>query len=260
MAKKTVVHYLLSTKQGPPAVPAERTQNTNRAGVDSHRIPLSREGAAMKSPKSKTLATKVPLNFLLGCPQDDVASFQLARLAAVADLRKQLYNVLDLMIEQTAVAMLAEWFRDSDRDAIKRALDAEESPMDWAIRLIRERQRGEGGKELLPLPALPRGAAHLAAALRDTERNLAEGKCGVCPKPLDRNFVRYCSEHLRTARSINRLLGWLRLALAGFSHDFGQRRVLDLDALLPLAQLTRDLLLNPSQFLHQPCVVLKLLR
>ena len=161
----------------------------------------------MKSPKSKTLAAKVPLNFLLGCPQDDVASFQLARLAAVADLRKQLYNVLDLMIEQTAVAMLAEWFRDSDRDAIKRALDDEESPMDWAVRLIRERQRGEGEKELLPLPALPRGAAHLAAALRYTERNLAEGKCGVCPKPLDRNSVRYCSEHLRAARLRKKPIG-----------------------------------------------------
>src|SRR5262249_14281697 len=90
------------------------------------------------------------------------------------------------------------WFYESDRETIKRALSEEESPMEWAKRLIRE--RGRSKEELLPLPALPRGAAHLAAGLRYTERNIAEGKCAVCPKPLDRNSVRFCTKHLRAAR------------------------------------------------------------
>lgn len=40
-----------------------------------------------------------------------------------------------------------------------------------------------------------------AAALRYAERNIAEGKCCVCPKPLDRNSVRYCTEHLAKTRA-----------------------------------------------------------
>jgi hypothetical protein len=44
------------------------------------------------------------------------------------------------------------------------------------------------------------GAAHLAAAMRYQERNIAEGKCSLCPKPLARHSVRYCERHLRVAR------------------------------------------------------------
>jgi hypothetical protein len=153
---------------------------------------------ALKARTPKKLAESIRLNFLLGCAEGALADFELARLGAVADLRKQLYSVLDMMIEQTAQAMLARWFRDSDRESIKRALDSEESPTDWAIRLIRE--RGQSKEDLVPLPALPAGAAHLAANLRYAERNLSEGKCAVCPQPQARNSVRYCERHLTAAR------------------------------------------------------------
>src|SRR2546427_8125453 len=63
---------------------------------------------------------------------------------------------------------------------------------------IRDGQRSE--EELIPRASLPSGAAHLAAALRYAERNIAEGKCAVCPKPLDRNSVRYCTRHLTIMR------------------------------------------------------------
>jgi hypothetical protein len=83
--------------------------------------------------------------------------------------------------------------------ALKDALENEESALEWAKRMIRERQRGEGEND--PIPPLPPGAAHLAAAVRYSERNIAEGKCSICPNPLDPNSVRYCTEHLAIMRA-----------------------------------------------------------
>jgi hypothetical protein len=36
--------------------------------------------------------------------------------------------------------------------------------------------------------------------MRYQERNIAEGKCSLCPKPLARHSVRYCEKHLTAAR------------------------------------------------------------
>jgi hypothetical protein len=96
-------------------------------------------------------------------------------------------------------AALASWFKAQDRQTLKHAIENEESPLDWANRMIREGQRS--GEELLPLPSLPPGAAHLAAALKYQERNIAEGKCAICPKPLDESSVRYCTKHLAAERN-----------------------------------------------------------
>jgi hypothetical protein len=87
-----------------------------------------------------------------------------------------------------------DWFRQSNRDTIRYAMENEESPMEMAARMDRDEQRSE--QELIPLPTLPPGAAHLAAAMRYQKRNIAEGKCCNCPKPLARNSVRYCEKHL----------------------------------------------------------------
>ncbi|HXJ04088.1 MAG TPA: hypothetical protein VNH65_03265 [Candidatus Acidoferrum sp.] len=157
-------------------------------------------------PKSHRLKTQkhslpvmVPLNFLLGCSQQSLDTYELARLAESADLRKQFHAIFDRLIEQSALAILAHWFKESDRNSINQALAIEEDPVTWAKRQIKERQRS-GDDELLPLPSLPPGAAHLAAALRYAERNIVEGKCSVCPQPLDRNSIRYCTKHLTAAR------------------------------------------------------------
>jgi hypothetical protein len=123
--------------------------------------------------REHSLPVTVPLNFLLGCSQQSLDQYGLARLAESADLRKQLHATLDQLIEQSALANLAQWFRETDRDAINQALALEEDPLTWAKRRIREGQRSE--EELIPLPALPPGAAHLAAALRYQERNITEG-------------------------------------------------------------------------------------
>jgi hypothetical protein len=149
------------------------------------------------SRKNKALA--VPLNFLLGCSDADLGSVELARLAEVANLRSELHATLDKLIDQMAQAALLAWFRVTDRNALKRAIENPEDVIAWAKKRIRDGQRSD--KELIPRSPLEPGAAHLAAALRYTERNIAEGKCGVCPKPLAHNSVRYCEEHLAIARN-----------------------------------------------------------
>ena len=64
----------------------------------------------------------VPLNFLLGCSELSLDNYELARMAEVADLRKEFHALFDRLIEQWARTMLAKWFRESDRDSINQAL------------------------------------------------------------------------------------------------------------------------------------------
>jgi len=159
-----------------------------------------------RTPLAKQSA--MPINFLLGCSQDALGQFELARLAEVADLRKEVIEILDRMVDAMSQAALAAWFRAQDRQSLKHAIENEESPEEWAKRMIRDGQRSkeelDGGPMPSPhlfRPSLPPGAAHLAASLRYKERNIAEGKCEKCPQPLDRNSVRYCTKHLAWART-----------------------------------------------------------
>jgi hypothetical protein len=86
----------------------------------------------------------------------------------------------------------------TDRERLKHALENPDDVIALAQEQIRDGQRSE--EELIPLTSLPPGAAHLAAALRYQERQIAKGLCAVCPEPLARNSVRYCERHLRIAR------------------------------------------------------------
>jgi hypothetical protein len=151
------------------------------------------------SRKKKTLSTSLPLNFLLGCSDRSLGNFELAKLTEVAELRKELHSILDRLIDQMAQAALSAWFRTTDRDALQDALQNSDDVITIAQEHIRTGQRDD--EELVPLTSLPPGAAHLAAALRYQERNLTKGLCAICPKPLDRNSVRYCTEHLSKSRS-----------------------------------------------------------
>ena len=165
-------------------------------------------------PRRSDADTKpMPLNFLLGCSQDALGNFELARLADVANLRAELHAILDRVIDAMSQAALASWFKNQDRNSLKHAIENEETPEEWAKRMIRDGQRSEEEKAdyLLPMPSpnlfrpsLPPGAAHLAASLRYGQRNLAEGKCEKCPEPLDCNSVRYCTKHLAWKREQDR--------------------------------------------------------
>jgi hypothetical protein len=145
-------------------------------------------------PKSLAL----PLNFLLGCSDKSLADFELARLADVADLRNELHSILDRLIDQMSQAALTAWFRKTDRETLKQSLENPDDIIALAKEQIRDGQRSE--EELIPIASLPAGAAHLAAALRYQERQIAKGLCAICPQPLAHNSVRYCERHLRIAR------------------------------------------------------------
>jgi hypothetical protein len=153
----------------------------------------------MSALKNKGLATTgIPLSFLLGCSESALGSFELARLSEVADLRTELHKVLDRLIDQMSMAAVAAWFRTVDVPTLKQAIEEPEDILAWAQERIRDKQRGDD--EIVPMASLPVGSAHLAAALRYQERNIAKGLCSICPKPLSDRSVRYCDTHLTAAR------------------------------------------------------------
>ena len=108
-------------------------------------------------------------------------------------------EILDRLIDTMAQAAVAQWFRVVDREALRRAIEKPLDVLAWANAQSRDSRRSE--EELVPLPALPVGAAHLAAALRYQERNIAAGLCSVCSKPLANHSVRFCEVHLAAARN-----------------------------------------------------------
>ncbi len=169
-------------------------------------LPVGARGCVVSRPQNKPLPPAAKLNFLLGASDKDLSSFELARLAEVANLRADLHAILDKLIDEMAQAAVAGWFRQTTREKVKQALEALENPEArineverWAKEKIRDGQKSK--QELIPRTALPPGAAHLAAALRYASNNIAKGLCGVCPTPLDRNSVRYCPRHLAIMRA-----------------------------------------------------------
>lgn len=156
-------------------------------------------GQVPQRKRAKTAPRLLPLNFLLGCAKQDLDNFELARLAEVGDLRKELHAIMDRVIDAMAQAALVAWFKAQDRQSLKHAIENEESPLEWARRMIRDGQRSK--EELIPLPSFEPGAAHLAAALRYQERQISKGLCSLCPESLAHNSVRYCEEHLAKTRA-----------------------------------------------------------
>jgi len=148
--------------------------------------------------QSSALAGAVPINFLLGCSETALQNFELARLAEVADLRKELILIVDRIIDESVKAAIARWFFGIDRQQLQQMIAGELDPLKWAAQMIRDGQHSE--EELIPLVSLPHGAAHLAAAARYQKRNVAEGKCSKCPSPLDPNSETLCIKHLLMAR------------------------------------------------------------
>jgi hypothetical protein len=134
--------------------------------------------------KKNSLA--VPLNFLLGRSEGERGNFQLARLNETANLRSELHAILDRTIDQMSQAALAAWFRGIDRQTPRQPLerDGTEEILSWAKAKIRDEQRS--GEDLIPVPSLtPEDvrAHHSASAQRYQQRNIAGGKCSVCPQP-----------------------------------------------------------------------------
>lgn len=163
---------------------------------------------AQSSPK-QLLAPAVRLNFLLGASDNDLSSFELARLAEVANLRSDLHAILDNIIDEMAQAAVAGWFRQTNRETLMRAIQSPEEHTAEILAWAKEKARNKGKSEaeIVPRTALAPGAAHLAAAVRYQKRNIAAGKCRVCPQPLARGSVQYCEEHLAVASARNKPKG-----------------------------------------------------
>jgi hypothetical protein len=131
---------------------------------------------------------------------------ELMRLSEVQNMRSDLMEILDRMIEVSAQASVIRWFRENDREATKSellrdgAIDTE-SILDWAKEKIRSQGKEGEGEKFVPPPSLNPGQAHRTAAATYQKRNIAAGKCMSCPEPLDPSSVRYCTKHLAMQRA-----------------------------------------------------------
>jgi hypothetical protein len=157
----------------------------------------------MATRKNRSLEPLAPVNFLLTCSASILDSFELTKLGNVSNLRTELHDILDKLIDEATQAALARWFKVHGREELKDALD---NPPD-VIAEAREKVRALGRtkderteERLTQVFSLPPGQAHRTASMTYQERNIAEGKCSVCPRLLARHSVRYCEKHLAACR------------------------------------------------------------
>jgi len=148
-----------------------------------------------------------PLHFLITCSETSLENFELAKLAAVNNLRSQLHSVLDDLMDASNQAALARLFRAQGRERILRALESTPDAIADAKAEIKNMGRTPeesndrcADTDLVPLLSLPPGQAHRTAAVTYQNRNIKEGKCSICPTPLASNSVRYCERHLAACR------------------------------------------------------------
>src|SRR5260370_25908905 len=90
----------------------------------------------MGRPPNKPLPPTARLNFLLGASDNDLSSFELARLSEVANLRTDLHLILDKLIDEMAQAAVAGWFKQTDRETLKGALETIENPDKHADEIV----------------------------------------------------------------------------------------------------------------------------
>jgi hypothetical protein len=140
----------------------------------------------------------------------------LAKLAAIANLHSELHDILDKMIEEGTEAGLARRFKSHRRNEIKHAVD---KPPDILAEVKAEiRRNGRRQEEMRPIRPMPPGMADVdrrdnslrastpplsakTYVLRYATRNIAEGKCACCPRPLASDSVRLCETHLAAQRA-----------------------------------------------------------
>jgi hypothetical protein len=148
-------------------------------------------------------------NFLLTCSDQTPAAYETKCLATVANLRGDLQEIFVQLGEAIGQALLVRWFRNTDRDELRMSLDTPADTVAWAKEQIRRQGRSDeqAEEELSEILSLNPGLAHRTAAQTYQRRNIAEGKCIPCPKPLDRNSTTYCTAHLRYQRLRHKPIG-----------------------------------------------------
>ena len=63
-----------------------------------------------------------PIKYLLECSDGILGNFELARLNEVANLRSEMVALFDKLVDTSALAVLAAWLRNIDREELKRQL------------------------------------------------------------------------------------------------------------------------------------------
>ena len=144
----------------------------------------------------------VPINFLLSVSDRGLGDYELKVLTDVANARDEVIEALERFSLAQGRAGIVRWFRTIDREGLKRKILNPDDPIELAKQQIKEGQKSEQElvDELIPRPLLPPGSAHIAASLRYQKRNIAEGKCVVCPEPLAPNSKSLCEKHLTAKR------------------------------------------------------------
>src|SRR6266481_4017515 len=80
-------------------------RNLTAEEYESFSAPGSAEFPGGQTPKPPRARSKpLPLNFILGCSKQDLQDFELARLAEVSDLRKELHQIMDRVIDAMSQA------------------------------------------------------------------------------------------------------------------------------------------------------------
>jgi len=158
-----------------------------------------------------------PLAFLLECSDVEVSTFELARLAEVANLRADMLALFDRIVDQSALAVLAAWLRNVDRPELTRQLlQSPNAKLEEILAQAREAVRNQGRSQEEKDGAMPspwglvrqkkyltdeeRRAGRTVIERQSREKHIAEGKCERCTESLDRNSVRYCTKHLEELR------------------------------------------------------------
>jgi hypothetical protein len=125
--------------------------------------------------------------------------------------------LFDRLCDTSALAVLAGWLRQIDRQELKRQLlESPNAKLEEILARAQEAVRNQGRSQeeakdgAMPSPWLvrqrkyltdeERRAARTAIERQSREKHLAAGKCEKCSEPLDGNSVRYCTKHLELLR------------------------------------------------------------
>lgn len=168
--------------------------------------------------RKQTPPTVPPIKYLLECSDNEIGNFELVKLSEVANLRREMLERFDRLVDVSAQAVLAAWLRTIDREDLKRQLlESSTVTLEKIMGDAREKIRNQGRSPeeleydpmpgpgfLLKLPPEEKRRRNLDSKKCWEERQLAAGKCRSCSAPICRESVDLCTKHLAMKREAQR--------------------------------------------------------